>query len=221
MKAEKTVAPSILSADFACLGRQVAELEDAGAEILHIDVMDGHFVPNISVGPLVVKALRRHSKMFFDVHLMIEQPECYVEDFVLAGADLITVHWESTKHIHRLVQQVVAAGCQVGVALNPGTPFEVLDCVARDLDMVLIMSVNPGFGGQAFIVDALAKIAQAARWRVEMGARYRVEVDGGINLDTAPLAAQAGADIVVAGAAVFGGAQPAEAWQLLQLAVDS
>ncbi|MCL1790552.1 MAG: ribulose-phosphate 3-epimerase [Peptococcaceae bacterium] len=216
----KVVAPSILSADFSCLGRQVAVLEAEGAQILHIDVMDGHFVPNISVGPLVVGALRCHSKLFFDVHLMIERPETYIDIFAREGADHITVHWESTKHIYRLIQQVKASGCQVGVALNPGTSFEVLDCVAGDLDMVLIMSVNPGFGGQDYIADMSAKIAKAARWRADNKAHYRIEVDGGINMDTAAVAAEAGADVVVAGAAIFGDGKPGEAWKRLQLTIN-
>ncbi|MCL1918169.1 MAG: ribulose-phosphate 3-epimerase [Peptococcaceae bacterium] len=209
------VAPSILSADFACLGRQVAELEEAGAKILHIDVMDGHFVPNISIGPLGVRALRPHSRMFFDAHLMIERPEAYIDAFAEAGADHITVHWESTFHMHRLIQQIRGAGLQVGVALNPATPFEVLECVAQELDMVLIMSVNPGFGGQEFIESALEKITKAAQWRADTGAKFRIEVDGGMNRATAQMAVQAGAQIIVAGAAVFQQPQPAEAWRQL------
>lgn len=210
------VAPSILSADFTCLGRQVGELEEAGARILHIDVMDGHFVPNISIGPSVIRALRRHSKMFFDVHLMIEQPERYIDVFAESGADLITVHWESTYHVHRLIQQIKTADLQVGVALNPGTPFEVLSCIAQELDMVLIMSVNPGFGGQKFITSSLAKIEKAAQWRTANRAQYRIEVDGGINLDSARLSVQAGAHILVAGAAIFQSPQPVETWRQLQ-----
>ena len=210
------VAPSILSADFTCLGRQIAELEEAGAEILHIDVMDGHFVPNISIGPQVIRSLRRHSQMFFDVHLMIEQPERYIDAFAEAGADHVTVHWESTKHMHGLIQQIRAAGLQAGVALNPGTPFDVLNCVAQDLDMVLIMSVNPGFGGQDFIGESLGKIVRARQWREENRARFRMEVDGGINLVTVGPAVQAGAEIVVAGASIFQSSQPVEMWRQLR-----
>jgi ribulose-phosphate 3-epimerase len=210
------VAPSILAADFACLGRQVAELEAAGARILHIDVMDGHFVPNISMGSPVIRALRPHTRMLFDAHLMIERPEAYIDDLAEAGVDHITVHWESTVHMHRLIQQIRGAGLQVGVALNPATPFQVLECVAEELDMVLVMGVNPGFAGQNFIGGALAKIRQAARWRAENRADFRIEVDGGMNLETAGLAVQAGAQIMVAGAAVFQQARPVEAWRQLQ-----
>lgn len=200
------IAPSILSADFSRLGEQVRTIEEAGAEVLHIDVMDGHFVPNLTIGSLVVKALRPNSRMYFDVHLMIEQPERYIQDFADAGADHITVHLESTPHIHRAVQQIKALGLSAGVAVNPATPLDGLKYILPELDMVLIMSVNPGFGGQKFIPAVLPKIEVLSKYLLKMQSSCQIEVDGGINVQTAPLAVKAGAEILVAGAAVF--AQP-------------
>lgn len=212
------IAPSILSADFSRLGEQVRTVEEAGAEVLHIDVMDGHFVPNITIGSLVVKALRPYSKMFFDVHLMIEQPERYIQDFAEAGADHITVHLESTPHIHRAVQQIKALGLSAGVAVNPATPLDGLKYILPELDMVLIMSVNPGFGGQKFIPAVLPKIEALNKYLQQMQSSCQIEVDGGINTETAPAVVKAGAGILVAGAAVFAQPDPAQAIQEIRQA---
>lgn len=208
-----TVAPSILSADFARLGEEVRLVEKAGVEILHIDVMDGHFVPNITIGPPVIKSLRKKTGLKFDVHLMIESPEKYVEDFVQAGADHITVHIEASKHIHRLIHQIKSLGATVGVALNPATPLEVLTYILQDLDMVLLMTVNPGFGGQKFIQGILPKMVALSGILREINPDCRIEVDGGITTETAPLACRAGAEILVAGAAVFSHSDPVKAVQ--------
>lgn len=205
------IAPSILSADFARLGEEVRRVEEAGAEVLHIDVMDGHFVPNITIGPAVVKALRPHSQMRFDVHLMIEQPERFITDFAQAGADHITVHLETTPHLHRIIQQIKGEGLTAGVAVNPATPLDGLKYILEDLDMVLVMSVNPGFGGQKFIPGVLPKITVLKRYLEQLGSRCQIEVDGGINPSTAPAAAHAGAEILVAGAAIFAQNSPAQA----------
>jgi ribulose-phosphate 3-epimerase len=205
------VAPSILSADFAKLGEEVRMIEAAGAEILHIDVMDGHFVPNITIGPAVVESLRKVSSLEFDVHLMIENPEKYIEAFAKAGADNITVHIEATKHIHRLIQQIKALNVKVGVALNPATPLEFLTYVIQELDMVLLMTVNPGFGGQKFIQNVLPKVVALSGILSKVNPRCIIEVDGGINVNTARLASRAGAEILVAGAAVFAAPDPCRA----------
>lgn len=206
-----TIAPSILSADFARLAEEVKKIEDAGADMLHIDVMDGHFVPNITIGPAVVESLRQVSSLEFDVHLMIENPEKYVEAFAKAGADHITVHLEATKHIHRVVQQLKTIGVSAGVALNPATSLEPLTYILQDLDMILLMTVNPGFGGQSFIPAVLPKIVALSGILQEVNPLCRIEVDGGINIDTARLVSRAGAEILVAGAAVFGSADPGKA----------
>jgi len=199
------VAPSILSADFSRLGEEIRAVEAAGADIIHIDVMDGHFVPNITIGPLIVQAARKVTKLPLDVHLMIENPELYIADFAKAGADYLTVHAEAAYHLHRLVQSIREhKGVMAAVSLNPATPLEALDYVLGDLDMVLIMSVNPGFGGQAFIPSQLDKI-RALRKRIDdRRLDLEIEVDGGIKTDNAAEVAAAGADILVAGSAVFG-----------------
>jgi ribulose-phosphate 3-epimerase len=205
MKRTIKVAPSILSADFSRLGEEIRAVEAAGADIIHIDVMDGHFVPNITIGPLVVQAARKVTKLPLDVHLMIENPELYIADFSKAGADYLTVHAEAAYHLHRLVQSIREhKGVKAAVSLNPATPLEALDYVLGDLDMVLIMSVNPGFGGQAFIPSQYDKI-RALRKRIDdRKLAVEIEVDGGVKTDNAAEVAAAGADILVAGSAVFG-----------------
>jgi ribulose-phosphate 3-epimerase len=199
------IAPSILSADFARLGEEVRAVTSAGADYIHIDVMDGHFVPNITIGPAVVKALRPHSTLPFDVHLMIAPVDPYIPGFADAGADIITVHPEAGPHIHRTIQLIKSLGKKAGLSLNPGTPVEALDFVLGDLDLVLVMTVNPGFGGQAFIEAQLDKI-RAVRQRIAAtGRAIDLEVDGGITVATAAKARAAGADVLVAGTATFAG----------------
>ncbi len=199
------LAPSILSADFARLGEQIKEAENAGADYIHIDVMDGHFVPNLTIGPVVVSWLRPLTRLPFDVHLMIEAPEKYMADFAHAGADIITVHQETCIHLHRIVQQIKGLNKKAGVALNPATPVGTLDEILPDLDLVLILSVNPGFGGQSFIETTIQKIA-AMRKMIDargLAAQIEIEVDGGINADIAPRVVEAGATVLVAGSAIF------------------
>lgn len=204
------LAPSILSADFANLERDIKIVENAGAEYLHIDVMDGHFVPNITLGAPVVKSLRKVSKMVFDVHLMINRPEDYIADFAAAGADIITVHAEATNHLHRLIQAIKKEGVKAAVALNPATPLSVLDYVLEDLDMILIMSVNPGFGGQKFIPSALDKIRMIRELISEMNLNIDIEIDGGVGLENIAEVVASGANVIVAGSAVFNSKDPAE-----------
>ncbi|WP_274650513.1 ribulose-phosphate 3-epimerase [Paenibacillus humicola] len=199
------IAPSILSADFAALAEELQNVERAGADWIHIDVMDGHFVPNLTFGPLVVGAARTHTRLPFDVHLMIERPEAYIPEFVAAGADRITVHAEACTHLHRVVHMIKEAGLPAGVALNPATPLSVLEHMLADLDLVLIMTVNPGFGGQKFIPESLAKLRRLRTMLQAAGRNeVHVQVDGGINPETSPLVREAGADVLVAGSAVFG-----------------
>ncbi len=205
------MAPSILSADFTRLGEAVALVEAAGADLIHVDVMDGHFVPNLTIGPPVIKALKRITKLPLDVHLMIDNADDTVGWYLEAGADIVVVHAEACNHLHRIVQMVHAAGAQAGVSLNPGTPVGVLDSIIADLDFILVMSVNPGFGGQAFIPSAIDKIRDIAARAASKGVRPRIAVDGGIDVRTAPLVVEAGADTLIAGSAVFCALDPAQA----------
>ncbi len=198
------ILPSILSADFRCLGQQIAEVEQAGADRIHVDVMDGRFVPNITIGPLVVEAARKSTSLPLDVHLMIVEPERYLADFASAGADIILVHQEACPHLHRTVEQIKQLDKQAGVVLNPSTSVTSLEEVIDMLDQVLIMSVNPGFGGQRFIASSTQKVRRLQRLLQERGAQAAIEIDGGIDPTTAPAVVAAGASLLVAGSAVFG-----------------
>lgn len=197
------IAPSILSADFARLGDEIKDVEAGGADYIHVDVMDGHFVPNITIGPLIVEAIRPVTKLPLDVHLMIENPDQYIEAFAKAGADYITVHVEASRHLHRTIQFIKSTGVKAGVVINPATPVESLKHIIEDLDMVLLMSVNPGFGGQKFISSVLPKIRQVKEMADEVNPNLEIEVDGGVNEETARLCVEAGATVLVAGSAVF------------------
>ena len=200
---KKLIAPSILSADFARLGDEIEAIEKGGADWIHVDVMDGHFVPNITIGPPVVASVRKITGLPLDVHLMIEDPDKYIVPFAEAGADIITVHSEAATHLHRSIQFIKDQGCKAGVSLNPATPLSALDYVLSQLDMVLIMSVNPGFGGQNFIPAVLPKIQRLREMILERETKVEIEVDGGVNINTISEAAAAGANIFVAGNAVF------------------
>ncbi len=204
------VAPSILSADFASLLADVQRMESGGADWLHVDVMDGHFVPNITMGPLVLQALKGKVNLFIDAHLMVEQPQHFLQAFSEAGAGLITVHAETCPHLHRVVQSIRELGCQAGVALNPATPLSPLQYILGDLDLVLLMTVNPGFGGQDFIPAVIPKIRELALEKERRGLSLKIQVDGGINARTAPLVVEAGADVLVAGSALFTCENPRE-----------
>ena len=198
------IAPSLLAADMGDLRRSVADVEQAGADYLHLDVMDGTFVPNISYGAAVIKALRPGSALFFDVHLMVEEPGRFLADFAAAGADLLTVHYEACRHLHRVIQQIKALGLKAGLALNPATPVEVLTDILPEIDLLLLMSVNPGFGGQSFIPSSTAKIARAAALLQKAGSTAELEVDGGIYAGNAGQVIKAGANVLVSGTGVFG-----------------
>jgi len=197
------IAPSILSADFAKLGEEIEDVERGGADYIHVDVMDGHFVPNITIGPLIVDAIRPVTDLPLDVHLMIENPDQYIEAFAKAGADIITVHQEAAVHLHRTLHLIKDHGVKAGVVINPGTPVSAIQEVLPYCDMVLVMTVNPGFGGQKFIYEAIPKIQQLDDLRREHGYTYEIEIDGGVNVETAKLCTDAGADVLVAGSAVY------------------
>ena len=217
MQQATRIAPSILAADFARLGEEVSAVTAAGADYIHIDVMDGHFVPNITIGPDIVGALRPHSGLPFDVHLMISPVDPYIEKFAQNGADIITVHPEAGPHLHRTVQMIKSLGKKAGVSLNPGTPVAAVEHVLRELDLVLVMTVNPGFGGQSFIESQLEKIAALRSMIDGEGLDIDLEVDGGINDATAPRAVAAGADVLVAGTATFAGGSAAYADNIRRL----
>ncbi|WP_017753684.1 ribulose-phosphate 3-epimerase [Calidifontibacillus oryziterrae] len=197
------IAPSILSADFAKLGQEIKDVENGGADYIHVDVMDGHFVPNITIGPLIVDAIRPVTTLPLDVHLMIENPDLYIPDFVRAGADIITVHVEACKHLHRTVHLIKDSGVKAGIVLNPATHVNTIEHILEDIDMVLFMTVNPGFGGQKFIYSVLPKIEAAATMISNNRLNVEIEVDGGVNPETAKLCIDAGANVLVAGSAVF------------------
>lgn len=214
------IAPSILSADFSRLGDHVRIVEEAGAEYLHLDVMDGHFVPNITLGPPVVSALRKGSGMLFDAHLMIENPDLYAERFIEAGADLVTVHAEASPHLHRTIQMIKKSGARAGVALNPSTHPSAIEYVLGMVDLVLVMTVNPGFGGQEFIAGMVDKIRAVREMLDRAGSSAEIQVDGGITTATAPVVYGAGATVLVAGSSVFGSADPGAAVRELRKAAE-
>jgi ribulose-phosphate 3-epimerase len=215
------IVPSLLSADFAALGDAIARAERGGADMIHVDIMDGHFVPNLTMGPPIVKAIKRVSHVPLDVHLMIEEPDRYAEAFVEAGAARLTVHVEAVVHLHRTVQLVKSLGVKAGVALNPATPVGALEEIADDVDYVLVMTVNPGFGGQTFIPRSPSKIRAVRDLLQREGSSAPIEVDGGIDVHTAPMVVAAGADILVAGNAIFGERDPEAAIRALRAAAES
>lgn len=197
------IAPSILSADFSNLGDEIKDVERGGAHYIHVDVMDGHFVPNITIGPLIVEAIRPKTELPLDVHLMIENPDQYIAQFAKAGADIISVHQEACPHLHRTIQLIKSEGAKAGVVINPATPAESIKPILQDVDLVLLMTVNPGFGGQSFIQSVVPKIEQIAKWRDELNLSFEIEIDGGVKKGTAKECVRAGADVLVAGSAVF------------------
>jgi ribulose-phosphate 3-epimerase len=210
------IAPSILSADFSKLGEEILAVEKGGADYIHIDVMDGHFVPNITIGPLIVEAIRPITKLPLDVHLMIENPDQYIEAFAKAGADYITVHVEASRHLHRTIQSIKSYGVKAGVVLNPATPVESIQHIIADIDMVLLMSVNPGFGGQKFIPEVLPKIRKVKEMAEQKGIDLEIEIDGGVNSETAKLCMEAGANVLVAGSAIYNEEDYAKAISLIR-----
>jgi ribulose-phosphate 3-epimerase len=212
----RKIAPSILSADFTKLGEEIKAVEAAGADYIHIDVMDGHFVPNITVGPMIVKAARKVTNLPLDVHLMIENPERYIDDFVEAGSDVITIHVETVTHLHRLLGVIKDAGIKAGTALNPATPLSSIQHVLHIMDMAVVMTVNPGFGGQSFIPEVLPKIEELKRIKDEKDIEIDIEVDGGINVENIAQVARAGANVFVAGNAVFGSSNYMETIALMK-----
>ncbi|OPL14004.1 MAG: ribulose phosphate epimerase [delta proteobacterium MLS_D] len=216
----KKIAPSILSADFARLGSEIAAVETAGADLIHVDVMDGRFVPNLTIGPPIIRSVRKTTKLPLDVHLMIERPERSLDQYIDAGSDIITVHAEASIHLHRVVQAIREGGCKAGVSLNPSTPLSVLDCIIDDIDLLLVMTVNPGFGGQAFIDAMLPKIARAREFIDRRKPSVVLEVDGGVNVDNIAAIAGAGADVLVAGSAVFHSNDYGETINLMRRRLD-
>ena len=210
------IAPSILSADFSKLGDEIKDVEAGGADYIHVDVMDGHFVPNITIGPLIVEAIRPVTKLPLDIHLMIENPDTYIPQFAKAGADIITVHAEACKHLHRTIQLIKEHGVKPGVVLNPSTPVEMIKHVIEDIDMVLLMTVNPGFGGQAFISSVLPKIREVRELADQVNPTLEIEVDGGINAEKALLVKEAGANVLVAGSFIYNNPNRAEAIKLIR-----
>lgn len=211
------IAPSILSADFSKLGAEVQEVERAGVDWIHVDVMDGHFVPNITIGPLVVEALRPHTKLPMDCHLMVSRPDDWIKDFAEAGADLITIHAEATPHLHRTLSYIREAGCKAGVSLNPSTSLTAIEEVLDDIDLVLVMSVNPGFGGQKFIEQSISKIERLVKMRGNR--KFLIEVDGGVKADNIGRLRKAGVDAFVAGSAIFAHKDRAQSIQALRAAM--
>jgi ribulose-phosphate 3-epimerase len=215
------LAPSILSADFAALGREIQAVERGGADLIHVDVMDGHFVPNITIGPPVVRALKRIATRPLDVHLMIEEPDRYLDDFAAAGAQMVSVHVEAVPHLHRTLTRIQQLGMKAGAVLNPSTPAAMLEDVARVVDFVLVMSVNPGFGGQAFIPHSLEKLRRVRAVLSAAGSSAPIEIDGGVDAANIADVVRAGAEIVVAGHAIFGGGDPEAATRALRAAVQA
>lgn len=214
------IAPSILSADFARLGEEIKDVEVGGADYIHVDVMDGHFVPNITIGPLIVEAIKPITTLPLDVHLMIENPDQYIPEFAGAGADIITVHQEASLHLHRTIQLIKDSGAKPGVAINPATPVDMIREVLVDVDLVLIMTVNPGFGGQSFIPQTIEKIKQVAALREKYNLSFEIEVDGGVNVSTAEQCVLAGVDVLVAGSAVYNKSDRKQAMQDIRNSIN-
>jgi len=217
----KKIAPSILSADFARLAEEIAKVTEAGADMIHVDVMDGHFVPNFTIGPPIVKAIRKVTQLPLDVHLMMTNPEAYIPDFIKAGSSYITVHVETCPHLHRTIQSIREEGVKAGVTLNPATPLSSVEEILGDVDLLLIMSVNPGFGGQNFIPSMLEKLRRARKMIDERGEKVELEVDGGVKIENVAAMAHAGADIFVAGSAIFGSKDYKDTIQKMRSAADS